>query len=390
MPSWYVARTAQMYAKDESSYGTAPTFAATDAVRHLAGSRLKFNPKNFRPSPQRNTHPSQMALLASRQTAEWALKAQMYPSGTLNTLPELNALLKNGFGAAAQNITLATTFSGTPTTTTGTIGSATGLVAGQMIRIDIASGANAGSYMRRVVTASTSLVWAPALPSAPASGDAVKGCVTYTPATALAASMDIAHYPQAPAASTPARELLGCVVDKLSFMFDSNLEPMVQFSGPAKAFASAAQSQPGGFTTVGAESAIPSGISGYFYYGGTLYQVEKVQIDINNNMDVQNTALGTSSASAYFRKGKRDVQVKVSAKVSDDLTMYTPSLNGSSNELFLQIGITPQQIWGMSLRGVVLTDHPEIPDGSDETQNWDFVGTALGTSGNDEVTLGMC
>src|SRR5580765_7640400 len=148
-PNWYLSRTAQMYVKDEASYGTAPAFAATDAVRHL-GHKLSFNPRNLAKSPERQAHPSQIALYTRRQSADWMLRAQMYPSGALNTLPELATLLKNSFGAAPQNITLSTTFSGSPTTTTGTIASATGLVAGQMVEINIAAGAFAGTYLRRL------------------------------------------------------------------------------------------------------------------------------------------------------------------------------------------------------------------------------------------------
>jgi hypothetical protein len=149
------------------------------------------------------------------------------------------------------------------------------------------------------------VTWAPALPATCAVGDTVKGCVGYPLGTALPKSLDIAHYPQAPSASTPAREMLGCVIDKLSFMFDSNLEPMIQFSGPAQGFAGSSpnftpQAQPGGFTTVGAENAIPSGLTGYFQLGATLYQIEKMQIDIVNAMELQNTALGTSKAAAYL------------------------------------------------------------------------------------------
>lgn len=392
MASWYVSRTAQMYVKDEASYGTAPTFAATDAVRHLAGTKLSFNPRNPAKSPERHTHPSSLVLLTRRQSADWALKAQMYPSGTLNTAPELAALLKATFGAAPQNITLSTTFSGTPTTTGGTIASATGLVAGQMVQITIAAGASAGVYLRRLTTASTSAVWSPALPAAPVSGDTLKGIVTWTLSTAIDKSLDIAHYPQAPAASTPAREMLGCVVEQCVIDLDSNLEPMVTFSGPAQGFAGSSpnfspQSQPGAFTTVGAESGIPSGLTGYFYLGGTLYQIEKFQLTIKNNMELQNTALGTSKASAYFRKGKREVTAKISAKVSDDTTLWTPSLATSSNEVFIQIGNASSKIWAIALPYFVLTDNPDIPDGGDETQGWDFNGTALGSAGNDEVIL---
>lgn len=388
-PNWYLGRTGLVYAKEESTYASAPTFAATDAIRHL-GVKLAFNPRQPAPSPERKTHPSQIVLYNRRQAADWELKTQMYPSGTLNTVPELAPFLKNGLGTVA-NTTLSTTLSGTPTTTTGTVGSATGLAASQMIQITIASGGNAGVYHRWLTSATsgTSLVWTPALPGAPVSGDAVKGIVTYSPATALAKSLDIAHYPQAPAASTPAREMLGCVVDKLQFDFDSNLEPMATFSGPAQGFAGssptwAAQAAPGAFTTVGSESGIPSGLTGYFYYGGTLYEIEKLQIVVNNAMDLQNTALGTNKAAAYFRKGKRKVDVKIDAKISDDTTIWTPSLATSSNALFLQLGTTSARIWSIYMPAVTLTNAPDFGD-NDETNNWSFQGQALGVSGNDEL-----
>lgn len=394
MASWHIPRTSLMYAKEESSYGTAPTFSATDAVRHMPGTKLAFNPRNLAKSPERHTHPSQMALLTRRASASWALKAQMYPSGALNTAPELAALLKNSFGAAPQNITLSTTFTGTPTTTTGTVSSATGLVVGQFVQITIASGGSAGVYARLLTAKSgADLTWSPALPAAPASGDACKGVITWTPSTAIAASLDVAHYPQAPAGSTPARELLGCVVDQVVFDFDANLEPMITFSGPAKGYAGTSpnftpQAIPGAFTTVGSESGIPSGLTGYFYWGGTLYEIEKAQITIKNNMELQNTALGTSSAKAFFRKGKREVTVKIDAKVSDALTLWTPLLGSTSGEVFLQLGTTSAKIWALSLPAVTLTNDADIPDGGDDPQNWSFEGTALGTSGNDEILLG--
>jgi hypothetical protein len=219
-------------------------------------------------------------------------------------------------------------------------------------------------------------------------GDTVKGVATYGLGTALPKSLDIAHYPQAPAAGAPTREQLGNVVDKFSFMVDGNSEPTIQVSGPAQSYAAAPQAQPGAFTTVGAESAIPSGLSaGYFYHNGVLYQIEKFQLDIVNAMELQNTAIGTSKAVAYFRKGKRAVSVKFDAKVSDDLTVWTPALAQSGNPLFLQIGGTQGRIWSLYCPNVQL-NLPDTPDG-DETNNWSFQGQALSSAaaGNDEVFL---
>jgi hypothetical protein len=377
MPNWAIGRLGQVYVKEESTYGTAPTFAATDAFRHL-NIGLPFNPRSLTESPERHTDPSQRVLYTRRAQASFDLKGQLYPSGTLNTLPEAAALLKNSMGAAPSNITLATTFSGTPTTTGGTIGSATGLVIGQAVEINIAAGPNAGTYLRWLTTAGTSPVWAPALPAAPVAGDTLKGVVTWALGTNLPASLDIAHYPQTPSAWYT-REQLGCALDKLVLSFDSNLEPMINVSGPAKGWASAPQAQPGAFTTVGSEAGIPSGLTGYFNYGATLYQIEKMELTVENGMDLQNTALGTSSAVAMFRKTKRKVTVKINAKVSDDLTLWTPSISQASGALHLQIGNASGFIWGMYCPASTILNPPDTPD-ADETNNWDFELRALSPS----------
>jgi hypothetical protein len=392
IPNWYIGRTGQLYVAEETTYGTAPTLVATNALRHLS-QKLSFDPRQLAKSPERHTHPSQLVLLTRRQKASFDVKAQLYPSGVLNTLPEADLVLKNAIGNAATNVTLSTTFSGSPTTTTGTVASATGLQKGMPIQISIAAGGNAGVYVRWLsqsyTNGSTSLVWEPALPGAPASGDACKGTVGYAPGTAIPKSLDVAHYPQVPAASTPAREMLGCVIDKLSLMFDGSLEPMIQFSGPAQGLAGSSpnftpQAQPGGFTTVGAENAIPSGLTGYFQLGTTLYEIEKMQIDIVNAMDLHNTALGTSKPNAYFRKGKRMVTVKIDAKVSDDLTLWTPANAASSNGCMIQIGTSSGKMWAVYMPFLVITDQPEVGD-NEETNNWSFSGQALGSLGNDEI-----
>lgn len=388
MPNWGLGRTGQIYVGEEATYGTAPTFAATNALRHL-NINLHWDPKALAKSPERHTHPSQVVLLTRRAQASFDIKGQLYPSGTINTLPEADLILKNALGVAGSSVVLATTVASAPTTTGATLTSGTGLVVKQPIQINIAAGANAGTYVRFLASVAGAVVtWVPALPGAPAVADTVKSGVLYTMGTALPKSLDVAHYPQAPAASAPTREQLGCVCDKLSLMFDSNTEPMFQVTGPAQGFKASPQAQPGGFTTVGAEGAIPSGLTGSFYYNGTIYQIEKMQIDIVNAMDLQNTALGTSLPVGYFRKGKRAVSVKFDAKVSDDLTAWTPALASSANPAFLQIGSAGGSIWGFYLPNVTL-NVPDQPD-NDETNNWGYVGQATASvAGNDEFYIGQ-
>src|SRR5581483_3916576 len=333
--------------------------------------------------------PSQRVMLVGRQKASFDVKAQLYPSGTLNTLPEADLVLKNALGNAATNVTLSTTVSSGASATGAVVASATGLAVGQPIQIGVLGGSAPGTYLRWLTGVSgTTLTWAPALPATCAASDTVKGTIGYALGTTLPKSLDIAHYPQAPSASTPAREMLGCAIDKISFMFDSNLEPMIQFSGPAQGFAGTfgtwtPQAQPGGFTTVGAENAIPSGLTGYFQLGSTLYEIEKMQIDVVNGEELQNTALGTNKAKAMFRKGKRAVTVKINAKVSDDLTLWTPSLAASINAAMLQIGTSATKIWGFYLPNLQIMAPPDIGD-ADETNNWDFNAVALASAGNDE------
>jgi hypothetical protein len=298
--------------------------------------------------------------------------------------------LKNALGGAVSNVILATTVASAPGVSGATLTVGTGLAVGQPIQIGVLGGAAPGTYLRWLVTVAGAVVtWAPPLPAACAAADTVKGCTGYTLGTALPKSLDFAHYPQAPSVGTPARELLGCVLNKLSFMFDSNLEPMIQVSGPAQGFSGssptfAPQAQPGGYTTVGAENAIPSGLTGYFQLGAVLYQIEKMQIDVDNAMDLQNTALGTTKPTAYFRKGKRIVTFKIDAKVSDDLTLWTPSLASSTNAIMIQIGTVSTKMFGLYLPTAVITDNPDVPDG-DETNTWSFQGEALATNGNDEL-----
>jgi hypothetical protein len=389
MPNWYLGRTAQLYVLEEATYGTAPTLLATSAFRHLS-QKLSFDPRTLAKSPERHTDPSQRYLLTRRQKASFDVKAQWYPSGTLNTVPESDLVLKNALGGAVSNIVLATTVASGAGVSGATLAAGTGLAVNQPIEIGVLGGASPGTYIRWLQSVAGAIVtWAPALPATCAVSDTVKGITGYTLGTALPKSLDIAHYPQAPSAGTPARELLGCVIDKLSFMFDSNLEPMIQFSGPAQGFSGSSpnftpQAQPGGFTTVGAENAIPSGISGYFQLGATLYQIEKMQIDIVNAMDLQNTALGTSKPTAYFRKDKRYITAKIDAKVSDDLTLWTPSLGASSNASMIQIGTTATKMFGLYMPGLIITQPPDVGD-NDQTNNWSFVGEAMATSGNDEL-----
>jgi hypothetical protein len=393
MPQWSIGRFTQTYCGVEASYATAPTLLSTMAFRHLSG-LLHFNPQSPVNSPARYAHPSMNSLRVRRQAATFDLKHEWYPSGVLNTLPESDVFLANGIGGAASNITLATTVASGALATGATVSSATGLAVGQFVQIGVLGGASPGTYMRLVtVVAGSALTWAPALPTTCAVSDTVKGCITYSLATATQKSIDIAMYPQV--VSVKNLELLGCVPNKLAWMFDANTEPQMQISGPAQGFAGTiptwtAQAQPGAFTTVGTEAMLSSGMNAILNVGAVQYQFTKLQFDLENGYDVQNLASGTNKATAMFRKNKRVVTGKCSALVSNDLTLYTPSLGSTTTPtpILIQQGLVSGQMWAIYAPNVVMTDIPDTPD-SDTERQWAFALTCLGTVGNDEIYIGM-
>lgn len=380
MPNTYqIGRVGRVFAAKQPSYGTAPTFAATDAIRHQMV-KLNYSPKNRVNSSERLVHPSQITRFTRRTTANWAIGDIFYPSGTLNTPPDHSDFLECGMGALA-NTTLATTLSGTPTTTTGTVASAAGLAVGQAVLINIAAGGSAGNYVRFLTGVSGSdLTWAPALPAAPLATDTLKGCITYSLATALPAALQIGHY-----LTSVSKEGDGCVVDQLKIMLDANDEIRWEASGPMRDRLAAAQAQPGSFTVVG--STPPSGLTATMRLGAAAYEFLKCGVTITNAMELDNFAAGTSKAQAFFRKGKRTVEVTVNAMYSSDVTLMTAAEGTTDQVLLAQCGQTPGSIVALYSPAVEF----EVPDDPDveETMEHAFTGVAKGVTGNDEFRLAV-
>ncbi len=386
MTNWTLGRTGLLYVAEETAYGTAPTFAPTNFFRHLSAA-LSYNPQNRVDSPARYTDPDVRARLRRRQSGSFDVTGLFYPSGTIATAPEAAPFLKNGLGASAVGVGTSTVSAApAPTATGATVASGTGFAANTFISITIATGANAGTYVRFLTNvASNALTWAPALPAAPASGDTVKAGVTYSLATALPKSLDIGHY-----ADNQNREQLGCVVDKLAITLDAAEEPRIQASGPAQGYAASAQVKPGAFTTVGSDATIPSGILGSLWVGATPTNLEflKLVLEVQNGMALQDTAFGTQKPVTYYRKSRRTVTLSLDTMVSDQLTLFQAAIALTDTPFFAQCGtVEGNQI--AIYCPVTQWEVPDTPD-ADETNQWNFRGRALGTTGNDSVYVGVC
>ena len=377
------ARQGQVFVTNESTYGTAIEQAATDAVRHteFSASGSPFNRVN---SPEKKQSPGVVYRFDRRGTASWSLKALLRPSGTLNTLPEANKLLKAGFGAES-NITLPTTVSASPapTTTTATVASAVGLVKGQAILITVAG----IKYMRFLTNIATAaLTWAPALPGAPVTGAAVKGCITYGVTSALLLPLSIAHYTGADA--TLSRIVKGAVVDTLGLTFGHNGEPIVTFAGPAKSVTTPAPTKPAAFTSVGTQNP-PSGLTGGLYVGAALYRFEDLDIQIANGLELDMDNYGSDAAYGILPRHTQAITLGLKAKALDEAVIYDNAESGTPVAIMKQTGFTEGNIVGI-YAPLVDFEVPDRDDG-DPIPRWDFKGVCKESadSMNDSLYLAL-
>jgi Phage tail tube protein len=386
MPVYQLGRVGQVYVAAEAAYGTAPGFAATDAIRHLAVN-LGYNPRNRVDAPTRHTHPDLVYRRTRRATGTWSLRGEFFPSGTINTVPDHDEILEHGLGAKT-NITLATTVASGPTTTGATVVSAAGLAVGQPVLLSIASGPSAGKYVRWLTSvAGAVLTWAPALPAAQIVGDAVKGALGYKLGVDVAGvppnkALNIGHY-----LTSLSYQGYGAPVEQFKIQFDANNEVMWEASGPMQRRARpAATALPGSFTTVGTTP--PSGLTGGMVIGGTAEDYIKAEFTLTNGFDLDNFAGGTSQARAFFRRGKRRVEVNLGTMVSDDTTLITAAENTTDQTVLVQSGDTEGSIIAVYCP-LVEFEVPENPD-DDETQDWSYSGVAKATvAGNDSFYVAV-
>lgn len=375
-------RKSQLYVKAESTYGTPPTFTATEAIRHLTFKPTR-SPLNRANSPEHKQSPGTVTRFDRRETAAWSLEALLRPSGTLNTLAEASPILEAAFGSKT-NVTLSTTVEAAPApTTTGcTVASAGTLAKGDAILLVV----SAVKYVRFLTNVATNaLTWAPALPSAPAAGSAVKGGVTYKLTTDLALSLGFEHYLTSD--TTHSKVVKGAVVDRLALAFDGNAEPKLTASGPCKTVATPAAAKPAGFTAVGSNP--PSGITGNLYIGDAAYKFVKLDAEIQNGMKLRDNTYGEASPTEILPRGRRVVTVALDALVGDEAVIYDLAEAGTRCAVMKQTGWTEGNIVALYMPQVDF-ELPDQDDG-DDVPVWPFKGVCCESadSQNDEILLAL-
>lgn len=382
-----ISRQGQLYVAAESTQGTTPTLLATHALRHLS-IEMPFDNKNRETVAFKKVSPgvSVDSRGDRRVSAAFTLESLLWNSGVLNTLSEVDPVINAAFGTRT-NVTLSTTFSGTPTTTGGTIASATGLAVGDFVLITCPDGKR---RLRKLTTATTSLVWTPALPSgqAPIAGAACKGVTTYKLSSLLTATLSLAHYLKKTDYSTShlKRVISMAGVDKLDLTFNANAEPKIKAAGEGKQVLDA-PSQPGGFTVVGVMPV--SGILGDMQIGTTALKFLELGVSIANGLYWRKDEYGDASAVEMFRAKRREVSLSLKVHLEDEATLYDLAEAGTNAGLFMQHGYAEGRCWALHCPQVEFKV-PSTSDG-DEVVDQDYTGMALESAdgANDEITLAM-
>lgn len=379
-----LGRQGKVYLVKESAYGSEECLAAGNALRHL---EIGFgsDPFNRVTSPEKKQSPGPATRFDRKKSAELStLVALLRPSGTLNTLPEIDPVLEAGFGSLT-NVTLSTTVEAAPTpaTTGATVADAGELAAGDAVLVAIAS--RADSPFVRVLTDVTgdALTWAPALPSAPSAGDTIKGGITYKLTTDLAISLCIAHY-----LTNFRRELLGAGINELGIAFDANEEPRATASGPAKEqLTGTAQDEPASFTTVGGNP--PSGLIGELLIDDEIYKFKSLEVTIGNGLKIRNQEYGVNGGTEIYRPGRREIGISLESFAETEATLYDLAEAGTNVKLLKQTGKTEGNIIAIYCPKAEFKV-PETDD-PDEESSWSFTATALETADgqNDELTLAL-
>lgn len=374
--SLQIGRQGQLYPIKEVTQGTTPAIAAGNACRHKS-IIFNFDNKNRRTIVEKKQSPWTVAANRTdgRKSGDWKYEGLLRPSGTLNTLPEVDPFLEAALGSKT-NVVLNTTVTG-GTTTGGTLASAAGLVKWDGVLITCPDGKK---RLRFLTTAAVGAIWAPALPAgqAPSNGAAVKGVPTYKLTAGNIITLSLCHYlKKIDATSGLKRAANLAAADDLTLSFDANDDPMLSVGGPCKEVVDP-PAQPGGFTMIGSQP--PSGITGDLQIGAVALPFLKLSFTLKNGLWLRNDEYGVSAASEAFRKDRAELSVGISCRAEDEPTLYDLTEAGTNVTMFSQTGY----VEGNAIAAYCPTVEFKVPgtDDPDDLVIWDFKGMALESADN--------
>ncbi len=335
------------FVKLESSFGTLPTPAATDAIRHL---NLTINAKNNREvNPTKRGTPDYAGSLPRRKSAQWNLADALWePSGVLGTASYLGVMLKAAFGTQTlPNLNTTVAASPSPSATGCTLISGAGLAVGDLGVFNVGS----AREVTRLKTVAGAAVTYDALSAAPAQPGKFISGVNYKQATSLTQSLGIFLFHTG---GSFKQALSGGVVNRVRIIFDGTKEVHIEMSGFGKTVVRTGFSEPGSHTTTGEPA---SGLVGNFNIDGVATLIQTAAFTMENNLGPRNTELGTSTASGFFRENRRRTTVELGVYLEDTVIFDTAEAI-TNDVLRLLVGDTD----GAMLAAVAPKVEWEIPD----------------------------
>lgn len=383
-----------LFLKKESSYGADPTLAATNAMRFIELDQNQWNPFNRVSSPEHKSGAGVFDRMNRKSSGVFGIaKSWVRPSQTLNTLPEADPVFEAGFGAVTNRTNSSTVqASPTPTASVFTIGAgavaAAGYVVGDAVLVAV-TGETKSPFVRWISAISTDqLTVEPDLPAAPASGDAVKGCITCKLTDLNAISLYGAHNQ----VGGDDRVWEGINVDRLRFIFDQNEEPAFNCSGMVKRQITTGHADfpsiPASSTFVGTAQP-PSGTVGEMWIDNTVYKFMHAEAELTNKLKVRNMEYGEGVPTESYRAGKRAISVSVNSFTDVPATLYDKSEAGSYVQMLIQTGITEGNIVALYTPRVDF-NVPGQTDPENEAE-WGFNGVGLESvfDQGDEISLAL-
>lgn len=394
LSSIQIARVGRMFVKKQAAWGTPEALAAANACRHKSVTFPGSNNKNKRTIVEKQASPFTRTSQRTdgRTTAGLNYNGILRPSGTINTVPEVDPFLECAFGTKVNTVLATAVNAGTGALGGATLASVVGLAVGGPLLITCPDGKKRIRFIATLPGAGA-VTWTPQLPAgqAPADGAAVKSGLLYKLSTSLLMPfLTVGHYLRnLDNTAGFARVCDGIPVDKLTLAFDANDDPMLTVTGPGRFLDTAtAQAEPGGFTMVGNQP--PSGIAGEMMIGDTVAKFMKLQIDLTNAMKLRMDSYGFTLAEEAYRVGRADVAVSLDMRAESEALLYDLAEAGTNTPLFKQTGFTEGSAIAVRMANVEFPE-PETDDPEEEV-NFPFKGMALETSeaALDGLALAIC
>ncbi len=375
----------RFYAKIEAEFGQAAAVAAAD---RLAAVKLAIRQVEETRERKDKTGSRTFVGVApgGRKRTQFSLQTYLMAGTIPGTAPAAGALFQAALGGAP--LVFPGGAAGAGSTTTQIVFSGPhGLVPGQ------AFGSNGELRFVKTVDSPASVTVNAPFSSAPASGSALTGAVTYRPAADLPSLSIYDYWDPAWAVN---RILIGAAVGEFEIKINADFHEF-EFRGEAQdvldsASFAAGQGGLGSFPAepaVAGSSALPvPGNLGQAWLGETASKfatVTQASISLDNDLDLRNREFG-SSLPRCVGGGVRKVLAQVSLYEADDAAtrgLYQAARAQTPIGVLFQSGQTPGALFGAWLKNVV----PKVPefDDSGRLLAWSFRDCRAQGTEDDEI-----